>query len=81
MHAGLMPFLHLRLPGDESQQAAGNTSMQELEAAVPNSEVFTSTFNRALALPAVTGESSTQSANLLEKPMEQPIRVHVWAAV
>lgn len=56
MHTGLMPFLHLQLPGDESQQAMGNTNVQESEAAVPNNKSFTSIFNEAPALPALQRE-------------------------
>lgn len=56
MHAGLTPFLHLQLPGDDSQQALGNTSLQESEAAVPNNEPFTGVFKEALALPALRRE-------------------------
>lgn len=53
MHAGLMPFLHLQLPGDESQRVTGNTSVQESEAAVPNNKkCFTNIFNKAPVLPA-----------------------------
>lgn len=65
---GLLPFLHLQLPGAESQQATGNTSVQESEAAVPNNKVFYQPYltRHQLCLPC-RGKSSTHSAKSLGK--------------